>query len=382
LELCAGALPGAIAIDDATRAAARGREFRLDRPLVGRDGERQQLRAAFARAVGGQSGVGITLIGPAGIGKSRLATDLLGSLGGDTRVAIARCLSYGDGIALWPAVELVRVAAGLSPGVSESAARARLGSLVGTGDRSAGAVDQLLALLGLSDDAVPDDELPWAVRRLFEGLATRQPVVVYVDDLHWAAPPVVDMLVQLAHADGRVFVLATARTPAAAAIGETIELGPLDPAACGEVVAGLLGAERVEDVVLAPLVQASDGNPFFLEELVRDLRATGRLHEEDDGWALEGGAQRSGGVSPPRSIQMLLADRLAQLPAAERDVLMCASVMGRSFARVALVQLLEADPAESLEALVAAQLLQPTTAEDVDFEFRHLLIRDASYAML
>lgn len=382
LELCAGAMPGEIAIDDTTRAAARGREFRLDRPLVGRDAERQQLRAAFVRAVGGQGGVGMTLTGPAGIGKSRLATDLLGSLGVDTRVAIARCLSYGDGIALWPAVELVRAAAGLTPGVSEGAARTRLGSLVGTGDHSAGAVDQLLALLGLSDDGVPDEELPWAVRRLFEGLAARQPVVVYVDDLHWAAPPMIDVLDQLAHADGRVFVLATARTPSPVAIGETVELGPLDPAACGEVVAGLLGAERIAHEVLSPLVRASDGNPFFLEELVRDLRAAGRLREEDGGWALERAVQTSGGSSLPRSIQTLLADRLAQLPGAQREVLMCASVMGRSFARVALVQLLEAEAAESLEALVEAQLLQPTTAEDVDFEFRHLLIRDAAYAIL
>ena len=377
LELCAGALPGEIAVDDTTRAAARGREFRLDRPLVGRDGERHDLHAAFARAVGEERGVGMTLVGPAGIGKSRLAADLLGSLGGDTRVAMARCLSYGDGIALWPAVELVRAGAGLSPGASERAARVRLRSLVGDGDRAAGAVDQLLALLGLSDDAVPDDELPWAVRRLFEGLARRQPVVVYVDDLHWAAPPVIDVVAQLAQSGAPVFVLATARTAPATPIGKTIELGPLDPAACAAVVAGLLGAERIEDEVLAPLVQASDGNPFFLEELVRDLLGSGRLRKAAGGWALEGS-----GSSLPRSIQTLLTERLDQLPDVQRDVLVCASVLGRSFARLALVHLLDADIDESLESLVAAQLMQETTAEDVDFEFRHLLIRDAAYAML
>jgi DNA-binding SARP family transcriptional activator len=378
LRLQAEAPAGDVRTDAATVALARGRELRLDRPLAGRGDERRRLVEAYEETVrDGRSRV-VTLVGPAGIGKSRLADDLLSSLGPGTRVLRARCLSYGDGVSLVPAIDLVRAALRLPPGSSEGRALAKLRPLLAGDERAEAAEERLLGLLGLRQGA-SHDEIGWAVRRLLEGIARTRPVVVYVDDLHWAAPAFVDVVEQIAEPYAAPLLLvATARSlPSQRLAQGAVELGPLDELACAQLVAGLLEGE-VDPATLALLVDAAAGNPFFLEELVLDLREAGQLALEGTRWRLVGS------VRPPASVQALLAARIERLPADQRDVLARASVSGRGFVLAALAELVDGDVDvdAALAELETAELVRPAEDDDHDFDFRHILVREVAYAAL
>ncbi|HEX7083840.1 MAG TPA: BTAD domain-containing putative transcriptional regulator [Gaiellaceae bacterium] len=370
LRMLRDAPAGEVIADDTTRLRARERELRLDRPPAGREREQRLLRDAFEATVRERRGRAVALVGPPGIGKSRLAADLLASLDGVAHLLRTRCLPYGDGVGLLPAIDLVRAAAGtVSP--------EGLSALLGGDERAAAAVEALVDLVGGTRE--PATEEPgWAVRRLLERLARTAPVVVWVDDLHWAARPFLEVVEQIvAPGDAPILVVATARAlPDARLEPEEIALGPLTIDGCAALVGDLLGAAELDPGVTARLVDASGGNPLFLEELVLHLRDTGRLREEDDGWLLEGP------VSAPPSIQTLIAARLERLPAAERDLLARASVAGRGFSLAALADLVDGDPGEPLVSLVGSGLVQPADGEEQDFEFHHLLVRDAAYASL
>ncbi|MHB8651346.1 MAG: BTAD domain-containing putative transcriptional regulator, partial [Gaiellaceae bacterium] len=375
LRLQAQAAPGELVVDEATRLRARPRALRPDRPLAGRSPERRRLSTLYANAQRDRRSAFVTLAGPAGIGKSRLAEDLAASAR-SARVLRTRCLSYGDGIGLLPAVELVRGAAGLAADATAAAARSRLAELLPDDDRAVAAVEQLLAVLGLAGEE-GDGDHGWAVRLLLEALAERSPLLAIVDDLHWADPGFVEIVERLAEPIAApLVVVATAREVPSARLGaDVLELAPLTPAACAEIVADLLGAE-IEARSLRFLVERSGGNPLFLEELVLDLRASGRLRAEG-AWRLD-----DAGATPPPSIQSLLAARLESLPEQERDLLSRCSVLGRSFSLAALSAVAEdRDTAEPLAGLVSAGLLQPSAGSD-DLEFRHALIRDAAYTSL
>jgi DNA-binding SARP family transcriptional activator/tetratricopeptide (TPR) repeat protein len=362
-------------VDDATRARADRRELRLDRPLAGRGREQRTLREAYERVLHeGRSSL-VTIAGPAGIGKSRLAADLLQSVKSGTRFLYVRCLSYGDGVSLLPAIDLVHAAAGISPEATRDQAQERLSALIGD---DPGTVEQLLRLIGLGDEPGGEDETVWALRRLLERAARRSPVVVLVDDLHWASPPTLDLLERLVEpVPAPLLVTATTReTPREALRPTVLELGPIDASACAEVTAGLLGgAGTVAPDTLSALVEHSGGNPLFLEEVVRALRAEGRLQETDGRWHLDRAE-----LPAPRSIESLLASRLGRLPEREREVLLAASVIGRSFTPDAVEELVGDSIDDEIASLLAAALIGPSRSEGLDF--RHLLIRDAAYTSL
>ena len=375
LRLQAGAAPGELALDEATWVRSRPRELRLDRPFAGRDPERRRLAELHADAVREGRGAFAALVGPAGIGKSRLAEELVASVL-PPRLLRTRCLSYGDGIGLLPAAELVRGAAGLAADATADTARSRLAEVLPDDERRAAAVEQLLVVLGLGGEAAERDH-GWAVRRLLEAAARRAPLLVVVDDLHWADAAFLEIVERLAEpVDAPVVVVATTRRlPDSRLGGEVLELAPLDLAACTQIVEGLLGGE-IEPRSLGLLVERSGGNPLYLEELVLDLRASGRLHA-DAAWRLD-----DAGAAPPPSLHSLLAAHLESLPEAERDLLCRCSVLGRSFRLGELAALAgDDDTAEPLAGLLRAGLLQPSPGQD-DLEFRHVLIRDAAYASL
>lgn len=375
LRLQAGAAPGELVVDDETRARARPRDLRLDRPLAGRAPERRRLAALFDNAVRDRRSAFVTLVGPAGIGKSRLAEDLAASAA-SARVLRTRCLSYGDGIGLLPAAELVRGAAGLAADAAADAARVRLTELLADDDRAGAAVEQLVDVLGLGGE-VGERDHGWAVRRLLEVVGERSPLLAIVEDLHWADSRFVEIVERLADPIAApVVVVATARdVPGARLGGDVLELAPLEPAACEQIVTELLGAE-IESRSLRLLVERSGGNPLYLEEIVRDLRESGRLHA-GEAWRLD-----DVGAAPPPPLQSLLASHLESLPEAELDLLSRCAVLGRAFRLVELAALAAgAETAEPLAAAVRDGLLQPSPGSD-DLEFRHVLIRDAAYASL
>jgi DNA-binding SARP family transcriptional activator len=374
LRLQAGAAAGALEVDALTRSRAQPRSLRLDRPLAGRTAEQRRLLDLYDGAVQHRRSATVVLVGPAGIGKSRLAEALAASVSEHTRVLRTRCPPYGDGIGLLPAAELVRGAATLPADANPAAARARLEGLLAGDDRAAPAVEQLLDVLGLADE--PADGAPgWAVRRLLEAVTVGSSTLVAIDDLHWAAPAFVEVVERLAEPmEAALTVVATTRDRPPPVQAEVVQLAPLDRAACEAIVVELLGG-TVEQASLQRLVERAGGNPLFLEELVQDLRAAGRLRL-DDVWRLD-----DSGETLPESIRSLLAMRIEHLPERERDLLGRCSVLGRSFTYAAVDELADGDVEDPLAGLVASFLLQPAAVED-DLEFRHGLIRDAAYASL
>ncbi|HTR34214.1 MAG TPA: BTAD domain-containing putative transcriptional regulator, partial [Gaiellaceae bacterium] len=354
-----GAVP---AVDPLTHARARARRLRAGAPLAGRDAERQALRDAYAATLGEGRSRLVSIVGAAGIGKSRLVSELLAETGDQARVLLVRCISYGDGVTLLPAIDLVRGAAELPTGATAEQASAQLATLLRQDDRGDVAAEQLVRLLGLTADPPEDDSL-WAVRRLLVAQARSRPLVVVVDDLHWASPQIVDLVRQLGRpVYAPMLVLTTARTAEAAAVGgAALPLAPLDAAACAEVVESLLG-RPADPATLDRLVRASGGNPLFLEELVLALE--------------------EGTLAQPEPLESLLASRFARLPDRERDTVGSAAVIGRSITLDALRDLAGEDVSDAVDAAIDGGILQATRAEGQDLEFRHLLLRDAAYAAL
>jgi class 3 adenylate cyclase/tetratricopeptide (TPR) repeat protein len=375
---------------------AEGHARRLDAPMVGRQSELDVLHQAFERAVSARSCQLFTILGAAGVGKSRLVAEFLGAMRDRARVVRGRCLSYGDGITYWPAAEIVRQAAGIEEGDPAEVARERIESLV-AGLPEADAIARGLAgIIGLEASAAKD-ELLWAFRRMLERLADDRPLVVLVDDIHWAEPTMLDVLESVADLarDAPMLLVCLARPeflddrPAwggGKVNATTILLEPLPTATALDLIDSLVAGRALPAVVRARIADAAEGNPLYVEEFLGMLIDDGLLVAEADGWTTSGELDT---VAVPPTIQALLAARLDRLAADERDVAERASVVGRTFSQSSVVALSpspdRADVPRNLSALVRKELIRPDRSgltQDEAFRFRHLLIRDAAYDRL
>jgi tetratricopeptide (TPR) repeat protein len=323
--------------------------------MVGRRNELDRLATAFKQAVHDRSCQLFTVLGSAGVGKSRLAAEFLGGL--DARVVRGRCLSYGDGITYWPVVEILKQLETLPEG---DAAR------------------PLQSLLGESEARAEAGEIAWAFRKLLEQEAEEQPLVCVLDDLHWAEETLFDLVEHLADLsrDSPILLLCMARPELLERRpswgggkwnATTVLLEPLDASETEQLIAELGG---VSETLRERILQVAEGNPLFLEEMIGLVRDSG-------------GAE----VEVPPTIQALLAARLDQLDPAERSVLERGSVEGRTFHRGAVAALADGDGAvdQRLIALVRKELVRPDRPQlvgDDAYRFRHLLIRDAAYEAL
>ena len=333
----------------AVNPLAPGLARRFDVPLVGRQRELRALREAWDRAVAEAGCHLFTLLGAAGVGKSRLVAELLSTVGDDVRALQGRCLPYGEGITFWPLLEALADA-----GTETEAVLERL--------RSGGT-------------ATPH-ELFLEVRLTLESLAADRPVLVHVDDLQWAEPLLLDLLdhvVELSR-DAPILVLCTARPelledrPAwggGKLNATTMMLEPLGTAECQALLVQL--GDDLDPFPRERVVRASEGNPLFLEEMSALVRETGSH-------------------AVPSTIQALLAARLERLAVEEREVLERGAIEGEVFHRPAVRALsderTEREVDLQLAALVRKELIrpQPATIQGEDaFRFRHLLIRDAVY---
>jgi predicted ATPase len=266
--------------------------------MVGRGRQLEMLRGALAQAAGDRACVLFTVLGSAGVGKSRLVAEFLHEV--DAVVARGRCLSYGNGIGLWPAVEVVRQ-------LQEGPTAGAIDDLLGSDEAVASAVS---GLLGADVAVSTPTEIAWGVRRLLEAAAAVKPVVMVLDDLHWGEEPLfelVEHLVTLSR-DASIVVLAMARPEllerragwgGGTLNASTVLLEPLDADESGELIDGL--ALSLDAQARAKIKQAAAGNPLFAEEMVALVEASG-----------------GGEVRVPRTIQALLAARLDQLDPAER----------------------------------------------------------------
>jgi len=317
---------------------------RLDTPLVGRRTELEQLRHAFDRAVREQRCHLFTLLGSAGVGKSRLVREFL--TGVDACVLEGRCLDYGEGITFWPVVSILKQ----------------------LGDRAEPTLQRVV------EGATTPNELFWAVRAQLEEVARERPLVVCFDDIQWGEQTFLDLVDHVADLSrgAPLLLLCVARPElldkrpgwgGGKLNATTILLEPLGAEECAELIAVHGGVdEDTERRILA----VADGNPLFVEEMVALVR-------ED------------GDVRVPSTVQALLQARLDQLARDERTVMERGAVEGQIFHRAAVLELTQAPDVEpQLAGLVRKELIHPappTLAGDA-FRFRHLLIRDAAYDAL
>ena len=372
-------------------AGAEGLASRERQPMVGRAEELAALMSRYRGAAETRRAMIATVIGDAGVGKSRLIRELVAAVGDEGTVVRGRCLSYGDGITFWPIIEAVRDAAGIGADDSPDVALARL---VGQ-SADAAVVDRLGSVLGLTREAYSIDELFWAVRRWLETIAEQNgPTVWVVDDIHWAEPTFLSLLEHLVESvtEQPLFILCSARhdlldrAPDWGADGGRILLRPLGDADAAEVVANLLGRTGVPESVSERVVTAAEGNPLFVEQMISMLVDSGKLRAEDDGWVVIGDLA---GMSVPPTIHALLAARLDLLKRDERSVIEPAAVVGAEFSAAAVSALvgeaLVPHVPGHLNEVERKQLIEGgrITALDEDgYRFHHILIRDAAYQNL
>ncbi len=362
---------------------------RLDSPLVGRERELARLEQAVRRAQEERGCHMFTVLGAAGVGKSRLVGELLTSIGGEARVLVGRCVPYGEGITFWPLTDLVRQAASIGPALSQDESERRLREVVGGGPEADLVVQRLAAATGLSERQAGNEEIFWAVRKLIESLAFERPVVVAFDDVQWAEPTFLDLVEHLADwtRNAPVLLVCLARPDllderptwgGGKLNATTILLEPLRHDEVEQLVENLLGRGRVAGEVHRTLYEAGEGNPLFVEEMLAMLVDQGRLEREEDGWTAKG---ELGPLKTPPTIQALLAARIDQLEPAERRVLERASVIGKLFSRDAVAALSpdESSPDDQLAALMRKDLIRPDPTREDSFRFRHILVRDAAY---
>jgi class 3 adenylate cyclase/tetratricopeptide (TPR) repeat protein len=367
---------------------------RLGSPLVGREEELARLQRTLEEAAARRTCRVATVVGDAGLGKSRLVSELVSRVAERARTLWGRCLPYGEGITFWPVTEVVKAAAGIVEADSPEVARSKIRGVVRDVEDAADVADCIAAVTGLGEGTSDIHETFWAVRRFLERLAREGPLVVIFEDIHWAEPTFLDLLQYVAgfSEDHPLFILCTARPdirevrPDWAQVGELVVLEALTERESERLIANLLGQAGLTRDVRARITEAAEGNPLFVEEMLRMLIDEGKLERDDGCWTARGDLSR---LSVPGTIGALLSARLDQLQADERAVIQRASVVGRVFWWGAVAELSpEGDRqrvGSHLHMLLRKELVRPDQSgfagEDA-FRFSHILVRDAAYESL
>jgi class 3 adenylate cyclase/tetratricopeptide (TPR) repeat protein len=335
--------------------------------LVGRQEELAWLRAALAGVQAEKKSRVVTMLGDAGVGKTRLAQEFVRTSG--ARAFVGRCVSYGEGATYLPLAHIVRQAVPERP-------RAAIGALLAGDDQAGLIAERVTQLTGQAEGAASTGEVFWAVRRFLEALALEHPLVVVLEDIHWAEPTLLDLVEYLDTwtTEAPLLILCLARRelrderPGWGGDERVLALDPLTNDDAGSLVAEIAG-DALDRAAQARIVEIAEGNALFLEQLLA--------------FAREAGADALATVPP--TVEALLAGRLERLEPDERAVLERAAVIGRDFSRSALLNL--SPPAEvagldgRLTTLVRRGLLRPARAEGEDsYRFHHVLVRDVAYA--
>ena len=379
----------------AVGAGQDGTQRRADAPMVGRERQQQLLTDGLAQVAADRVCLLFTILGSAGVGKSRLVNEFLGGLDEDVRLLRGRCLSYGQGITFWPIREMVHQAAGVADQDSAAEAREKIAALVDSSYPDAQrTIEGVTDLVGLGDGGIERQDAVLAARRLFEGLAADRPLVLLFDDVHWAESSLLDLIEHIADwsRDAPILLLCVGRQDlreirptwgGGKLAATTIQLEPLSAGESDQLLAGLLGEAELEPEVRRRIAEAADGNPLFVEELLGMLIDDGSLVRRDGTWVA---ARDLRLLTVPPTIQALLAARLDRLERTERSVIECGSVEGKVFHASAVAALvpdpMRATVPSNLLALMRKELLRPDRAAfsgDEAYRFRHLLIRDAAY---
>jgi DNA-binding SARP family transcriptional activator len=332
-------------------------------PLVGRKKELRRLRAAFQRARKENSCRIVTVVGEPGIGKTRLAREFVDSVRDDARILVGRCVSYGAGATYLPIAEIVRQ-------VAPVATLDGIASLLWEDDDGRQVAQRIAEVVGMAEGPAAPGEAFWAIRRLVEAVARLRPVVVALDDVHWAEPTLLDLVEYLGHwAEGPILVVCLARSEllesrhgwgGPTSTGFVVELEPLGSEEVGRLLDEVAGGAVVPEV-RERIVGHAGGNPLFAEQLLA-------LAVEAPDVPLD---------QAPPTVEALIAARLDRLDPGELAVLRCASVIGRLFTVEELQDLGGFGDAD-LAAVGRKGFVHPLDF-DPGYRFHHVLVRDVVY---
>ncbi len=369
---------------------------RLDAPMIGRDDEEAQLRAFLEGVEADRSCHVVLILGPAGIGKTRLVAEFMRSVEAGVRAVQGHCPSYGEGITFWPLAEVIRGAAGIAPDDSAVEARARLEAVLGDDGDSGSVIASLGQLVGLGEGTVGSEEIFWAARRLLEKVARETPLVIVFEDIHRAQPTFLDFLEYLGDwvRDAPILVCCPARPEFldehrgwgdGRANVSRLVLAPLSASDSVRVLENMLQGEELSRRGRARIVDVAEGNPLYLVEMLSMLVDEGLLRREDGRWVPTTDLRD---VRLPLTLQSLLATRLDRLEPDERQVTDVAAVMGTVFSRRALFELIvdlpETTVSRSLRQLTVEGIVQAAQmgAWDDALAFQHPLLREAAYSCM
>src|ERR671931_644881 len=397
--------------DPGEREDGAGPRPRGETPLVGRDDELDEL-LAFCDSLVEERFAGLaTIVGAPGIGKSRLLLELVGRLEGRFDVHWGKCLSYGEGITYWPVMEIFKSAAGILQSDDREASAKRLDVFLETLatqdlDELRTIASALSNLIGIpttprgtyTTSEISQAELHWGIRRALQILAGEKPTAIIVEDLHWAEPTLLELIAYVLSeaADVPLLLIGTARPEleddAPGFLGKegrrrTVELQTLKPEQAAALLTDLTGdAAFAETPFAVGLIANAGGNPLFLEETVRMLREEGLLDLKR--W--QGDDMRD--VPVPTSVQGLISSRLDRLETKEKQLAHHAAVIGAVFWAGAVAYLgaqegaAPEDPRPGLTELerrdFVAHLKVSTVADDEEYSFKHILMRDVAYGQV
>jgi class 3 adenylate cyclase/tetratricopeptide (TPR) repeat protein len=375
----------------AVEAAGTQLETAPEAPIVGREGELGVLRGIWDRVVNERRPHLVTVIGPPGIGKTRLTTEVTGRAEATGAIVVrGRSLPYGQTAGYAALGHQIKQVAGIYESDAAPAARAKLDNAVAAalrGDAAADVAGHLAALAGIApEETIPEQHVLFlSVRRFIEALAAEQPLLLIFEDIHWADSSLLDLIEHLAARlrETSVLVLTLARpellqtrpTWGGGLFSYTaLPLEPLNHAEARELALRLLeqrGGAAAPDIV-ARLGETGEGNPLFIEELAASLaeQPTGSVEEL------------------PSTVRGIIAARLDALPADERSVVLDASVVGKIFWRGVLENLGSGDGSldEVLESLETRDLVRRERSSrlegDEEYSFKHMLIREVAYGTL
>ncbi|HMI99374.1 MAG TPA: ABC transporter substrate-binding protein [Gaiellaceae bacterium] len=385
-------------------------------PLVGRDAELAVARDAAEAVLAGTGGI-LFITGEAGIGKSRLAAELRAfveaadSTHGAPRWLEGRCVSYGESLPYWPYRDILRDWLGVALREPELRLRVALRREVDRlfGERALEIYPYLGAMLGLTLEPEAGARLaelsPEAlqyrtfevVRALFERLADERPLVIAVDDLHWADATSLQLTEQLLGATDSAAVLlvleqrperdhASWRVKAVAAEhyahrSRELALETLSGEAHRQLLHSIVGAETIPIELEDHILESAEGNPFYLEELIAALVETGVLVRSGESWRFDHEAE----IEIPPTVEKLILARIDRLPESQRRVLTAASVLGRHFGLPLLKGVTDEDGSlgEALNALQRVDLIREARRwPEPEYRFKHALIQETAYRTL
>lgn len=365
--------------------------------FVGRDLDLALLRDLFEKGVAERSIQLATVLGEPGVGKSRLVSELGASIEGVEPPVTwlqGRCLPYGDGITFWALGEIVKAHANIYESDASEVAREKLEAVLPATEERPWIRARLLPLIGLdASDSAAQDELFTAWRRFFESIADSGPLVLVVEDIHWADAALLAFLKHLADwtLDVPVLVVCTARLElyethptwgSGLASHTAIRLSALSDVDTTRLVAALLDEAVLSEEVHKLLLEHAGGNPLYAVEFVRMLRD----RELRDTPSAAGGAE---GVAVPVSLQALIAARLDTLPLERKALLQDAAVMGKVFWASSVSAMSgrdEPDVELALHELARKELVRPARRSSMEGEteygFWHVLVRDVAYEQI